>query len=85
VSFPKIMFCVRAASGHATAALPSSVMNSATDHSDHLVGAREQRRRYGEAEHPGAPHMSPLNAGYAAEPGKGQGRRSYPHCGELRL
>jgi len=22
--------------------------------------------------------MSPLNAGYAAEPGKGQGRRSYP-------
>ena len=36
--------CARAASGHAAAAPPSSVMNSRRRSFDHLVGADEQRR-----------------------------------------
>ena len=42
--------CARAASGHAAAAPPSSVMNSRRCSFDHLVGAGEQRRRHVEAE-----------------------------------
>ena len=42
--------CARAASGHAAAAPPSSVMNSRAASFDHLVGAGEQRRRNVEAE-----------------------------------
>ena len=42
---PASRCCARAASGHAAAAPPSSVMNSRVCHSfDHLVGAGEQRR-----------------------------------------
>jgi uncharacterized protein YchJ len=43
--------CARAASGHAAAAPPSSVMKSRPF--DHLVGSHEQLVRHGEAEHPG--------------------------------
>ena len=42
--------CARAASGHAAAVPPSSVMNSRASSFDHLVGAREQCRRHVEAE-----------------------------------
>ena len=45
--------CARAASGHAAAAPPSSVMNLRRVSFDHLVGDGEQRRRDGEAEHAG--------------------------------
>ena len=44
--------CARAASGHAAATPPRSVMNSRRL-IDHLVGGGEQRGRHGEAEHPG--------------------------------
>ena len=42
--------CARAASGHAAAAPPSSVMNSRRSSFDHLVGAGEKRRGHCEAE-----------------------------------